>query len=354
MTTTRWRVVRPFAPRREVRFDDARDSTEVRRPWFFELCSFLEPEKPPKIDKMNILSDATRHLISLRCVPYSEHLSFLELREFVQRWYAYLLLIRPLFLFASSWYDKSDLSALFETTFADINPDVVLEARNELNQTWMESVYLEDVVSGHIRLLVPGESLLVLLVLLPWFWPQELMSGPSNVKVSVLPLYLLLWRSHGRFEVVDDIYRNGRRSDESRSPNHENDLDTTSPPMVCQVLLVVRSAPLSTIPCFSSIGNVFVLSRGGGALAALYTGGMVGIVLAIGGNSSNGAIPGGKWPNAQINQPSLFKKMKLAFKTIKRLQERLMEMEDEMENVALPTGIPAGGTPPLKDLMPHN
>ncbi|KAK9168315.1 hypothetical protein Syun_000455 [Stephania yunnanensis] len=34
---------------------------------FFELCSFLEPEKPPKIDKMYILSDATRHLISLRC-----------------------------------------------------------------------------------------------------------------------------------------------------------------------------------------------------------------------------------------------------------------------------------------------
>ncbi|KAK9160677.1 hypothetical protein Syun_007018 [Stephania yunnanensis] len=33
---------------------------------------------------------------------------------------------------------------------------------------------------------------------------------------------------------------------------------------------------------------------------------MVGIVPATGGNSSNGAIPRGKWPNAQINQPSLF------------------------------------------------
>ncbi|KAK9087023.1 hypothetical protein Syun_029417 [Stephania yunnanensis] len=44
---------------------------------------------------------------------------------------------------------------------------------------------------------------------------------------------------------------------------------------------------------------------GGGALAAL-PGGMVGIVLATGGNSSNEAIPRGKWSNAQINQPSLF------------------------------------------------
>ncbi|KAK9151307.1 hypothetical protein Syun_009616 [Stephania yunnanensis] len=51
---------------------------------FFELCSFLEQlEKPPKIDKMNILR--------LTGVPYSEHLSFLELKEFVQvcfyRWF---------------------------------------------------------------------------------------------------------------------------------------------------------------------------------------------------------------------------------------------------------------------------
>ncbi|KAK9114171.1 hypothetical protein Syun_020968 [Stephania yunnanensis] len=44
---------------------------------------------------------------------------------------------------------------------------------------------------------------------------------------------------------------------------------------------------------------------GGGALAALPRG-MVGTVPATGGNSSNGAIPRGKWPNAQINQPSLF------------------------------------------------
>ncbi|KAK9095313.1 hypothetical protein Scep_026782 [Stephania cephalantha] len=43
---------------------------------------------------------------------------------------------------------------------------------------------------------------------------------------------------------------------------------------------------------------------GDGALAAL-PGGMVGIVPATGGNSSNGAIPRGKWPNAQKNQPSL-------------------------------------------------
>ncbi|KAK9141875.1 hypothetical protein Syun_011275 [Stephania yunnanensis] len=284
-------------------------------------------------------------------------------------------------------------------------------------------------------------------------------------------------RSPGRFEVVDDRYRNGRRSDESRSPNHEKDLDTTSPPMVRPVrdilgedapplrisgppkpndgkvadgtaktqlslqrtasssslgsvdassvelkrgnsgslidfnadtgpsataaappakpttVSAVQSnaqpaasasgdsgnwasfdfapqaqvqsqpqppsssntlesllfelsapatapvglpsavggltgAPVSTIPVApvlgvaqpvtnnpalsinggfsaSPAGNVSFLSAGGGALAAL-PGGMVGIVPATGGNSSNGAIPGGQWPNAQINQPSLF------------------------------------------------
>ncbi|KAF4361626.1 hypothetical protein F8388_007642 [Cannabis sativa] len=43
-------------------------------------------------------------------------------------------------------------------TLSDINPDVVLEACNELNQTWMESGVSEDAVSGHIQLLIPGET----------------------------------------------------------------------------------------------------------------------------------------------------------------------------------------------------
>ncbi|KAL0407883.1 UNVERIFIED_CONTAM: Ubiquitin-like modifier-activating enzyme 5 [Sesamum radiatum] len=43
-------------------------------------------------------------------------------------------------------------------TLSDINPDVVLEACNELNQTWMESGVSENAVSGHIQLLVPGET----------------------------------------------------------------------------------------------------------------------------------------------------------------------------------------------------
>ncbi|XP_058194453.1 ubiquitin-like modifier-activating enzyme 5 isoform X2 [Rhododendron vialii] len=43
-------------------------------------------------------------------------------------------------------------------TLSDINPDVVLEACNEMNQTWMESGVSEDAVSGHIQLLVPGET----------------------------------------------------------------------------------------------------------------------------------------------------------------------------------------------------
>ncbi|KAK9114962.1 hypothetical protein Syun_021759 [Stephania yunnanensis] len=62
-------------------------------------------------------------------------------------------------------------------------------------------------------------------------WPQELMSGRSNVKVFFASLPTTM-RSPDRFEVVDDRYRNGRKSDESRSLNHEKDLDTTSPPMV--------------------------------------------------------------------------------------------------------------------------
>ncbi|KAF3455978.1 hypothetical protein FNV43_RR00621 [Rhamnella rubrinervis] len=49
---------------------------------------------------------------------------------------------------------------------SDINPDVVLEelvnenalACIELNQTWMESVVSKDAVSGHIQLLIPGET----------------------------------------------------------------------------------------------------------------------------------------------------------------------------------------------------
>ncbi|GFZ07894.1 NAD(P)-binding Rossmann-fold superfamily protein [Actinidia rufa] len=40
-------------------------------------------------------------------------------------------------------------------TLSDINPDV---ACNELNQTWMESGVSEDAVSGHIQLLIPGET----------------------------------------------------------------------------------------------------------------------------------------------------------------------------------------------------
>nr|KJB51206.1 hypothetical protein B456_008G206300 [Gossypium raimondii] len=43
-------------------------------------------------------------------------------------------------------------------TLSDINPDVVLEACNELNQAWMESGVSEDAVSGHIQLLIPGET----------------------------------------------------------------------------------------------------------------------------------------------------------------------------------------------------
>ncbi|KAK4756241.1 hypothetical protein SAY87_006368 [Trapa incisa] len=43
-------------------------------------------------------------------------------------------------------------------TLQDINPDVVLEACNELNQTWMESGVSKDAVSGHIQLLIPGET----------------------------------------------------------------------------------------------------------------------------------------------------------------------------------------------------
>ncbi|KAM7471522.1 hypothetical protein LguiA_009705 [Lonicera macranthoides] len=43
-------------------------------------------------------------------------------------------------------------------TLSDINPDVVLEACNELNQTWTESGVSEDAVSGHIQLLIPVET----------------------------------------------------------------------------------------------------------------------------------------------------------------------------------------------------
>ncbi|URE33817.1 ThiF family [Musa troglodytarum] len=62
---------------------------------------------------------------------------------------------QPFFQYAEVGMTKTDAAV---QTLSDINPDVVLEACNELGQTWMESGVSEDAVSGHIQLLVPGET----------------------------------------------------------------------------------------------------------------------------------------------------------------------------------------------------
>ncbi|MCD7451098.1 hypothetical protein HAX54_009546 [Datura stramonium] len=54
--------------------------------------------------------------------------------------------------FMSSLTNKS-----FQPTMSGSGVDLVL-ACNELNQTWMESGVSEDAVSGHIQLLIPGET----------------------------------------------------------------------------------------------------------------------------------------------------------------------------------------------------
>ncbi|CAI9771680.1 unnamed protein product [Fraxinus pennsylvanica] len=109
-------------------------------------------------------------------------------------------------------------------TLSDINPDVVLEACNELNQTWMESGVSENAVSGHIQLLIPSETAcfacappLIYILLYKEFAlalkinsvysKRKLLDIHENVRVLRYPDHfssgVYLWSHHEKIVIVD-------------------------------------------------------------------------------------------------------------------------------------------------------
>ncbi|KAK9108276.1 hypothetical protein Syun_024287 [Stephania yunnanensis] len=256
----------------------------------------------------------------------------------------------------------------FSTSKSGSGVDLVLscvdnyEARMVVNQFWLSRLAMsesnmdgisvsEDVVSGHIQLLVPGETACFACAP-PLVRVDERTLKREGVCAASLPTTMGMvagmvgTRLFSATKRENDKILQGKGKDEKEGREEEwmgchytlvrlqdgykekvypenkvpalehnnvvigDSLDVVKyidsnfegpsllPNVRCLRILQKESLWRSFLP----IRTNFI---GGGALAAL-PGGMVGIVPATGGNSSNGAIPKGKWPNAQINQPSLF------------------------------------------------